>query len=72
MFLIKNITKVIANRLKGMLDQVISENQSAFMTGRLISDNIMIAYKVMHTLKRKIRGQEAYIMTTKCKSLSQK
>lgn len=59
--LVKIVTKVIANRLKGILDQVISENQSAFMSGRLISDNVMIAYEVMHMLKRKRREREAYM-----------
>ncbi|KAL8131281.1 hypothetical protein AgCh_007272 [Apium graveolens] len=59
--LVKIVTKVVANRLKMLLDQVISENQSAFMSGRLISDNVLIAYEVMHTLKRKRRGNDAYM-----------
>lgn len=59
--LVKVVTKVIANRLKGVLDQVISENHSAFITGRLISDNVMIAYEVMHMLKRKRRGRDVYM-----------
>ena len=45
--LVKIVTKVVTNRLKDMLDQVISKNQSAFISGRLILDNVMI----MHTLK---------------------
>lgn len=59
--LVKIVTKVVANRLKGVLDHVISENQSAFMSGRLISDNVLIAYEVMHMLKRKRRGSDAYL-----------
>ncbi|XP_074346913.1 uncharacterized protein LOC141685724 [Apium graveolens] len=59
--LVKIVTKVIANRLKGVLDKVISENQSAFLSGRLISDNVMIAYEVMHMLKRKRRGRDSYM-----------
>lgn len=59
--LVKVITKVVANRLKLLLDQVISQNQSAFLSGRLISDNVLVAYEVMHTLKRKRRGNEAYM-----------
>lgn len=52
--LVKIITKVMANRMK----EVVSENQSVFVPGRLISDNIMISYEVMHYLKRKRRGNE--------------
>ncbi|XP_074327612.1 uncharacterized protein LOC141665526 [Apium graveolens] len=51
--LVKVITKVMANRLKGLLQGVVSENQSAFIPGRLISDNILVSYEVMHHLKRK-------------------
>lgn len=49
--LIKVITKVLANRLKGMLENIVSDTQSAFIPGRLISDNIMVSYEVMHYLK---------------------
>lgn len=59
--LVKIITKVVANRLKEMRESFISENQSAFMKGRLISDNVMIAYKIMHFMKRKRRGKEGYM-----------
>uniref|UniRef100_A0A803QRP6 Reverse transcriptase domain-containing protein n=1 Tax=Cannabis sativa TaxID=3483 RepID=A0A803QRP6_CANSA len=53
----KIIAKVLANRLKGVLPCVISETQSAFIQGRLISDNIMIAFEIMHYLKRKRMGK---------------
>lgn len=56
--LVKIISKVMANRMKGMLQSVVAENQSAFIPGRLISDNIMISYEVMHYLKKKRRGEE--------------
>lgn len=59
--IVKIITKVIANRLKKTLDWVISENQSAFMSGRLISDNVMVAYEIMHFLKRKRRGRDTHM-----------
>lgn len=51
--LIKVITKVMGNRMKEILDDVVSDTQSAFIPGRLISDNIMISYEIMHYLKRK-------------------
>lgn len=56
--LIKVITKVIANHLKKLLDGMVSQNQSAFIPGRLISNNVMVSYEVMHYLKQKRRGNE--------------
>jgi len=46
--LYKHTIKVVANHLKYILTKVISNFQSAFVKGRLISDNILIAYEVFH------------------------
>jgi hypothetical protein len=49
----KVISKMLANRLKGYLLEIISEHQSAFVPGRMITDNILLAYESIHAMKRK-------------------
>jgi hypothetical protein len=57
---LKIITKTIANRLKPILHDIISPNQSAFIPGRLISDNTLIASEIFHYLTQTNR-KEGYV-----------
>ncbi|KAL0796652.1 hypothetical protein Bca101_068029 [Brassica carinata] len=49
----KLISKVLADRLKQWLHLIISENQTAFIPNRLITDNILIAHELLHSLNTK-------------------
>jgi len=49
----KIISKVVANRLKPLLPKLVSEEQSGYVEGRQILDNIIQAHEVVHSLKRK-------------------
>lgn len=54
----KIVTKVIANRLKHTLGDVIDIEQSVFVQSRLITDNALIAMECFHWFKKKTKGKK--------------
>lgn len=46
----KIVSKVLTNRLKKILLDVINESQSAFFLGRQIKDNVLVAFETMHCI----------------------
>lgn len=54
----KIIAKVLVLRMSDMLGNCIHEAQGAFIPGRLISDNVLVAYEILHSLKMKKRGKK--------------
>ena len=59
--LYKLVSKVIANLLKNILPQIISENQSTFLSERLITNNVLVAFELMHYLEHKKKGKENFM-----------
>lgn len=45
----KICSKILANRLWGFLDEIIAKEQSAFVSGGLIIDNVLVAYECTTT-----------------------
>lgn len=62
--LYKILAKVLANIIKVILPGVISENQSAFVHGRNIMDNVLIAFEMIHHMRLKNRGNVGEIALT--------
>lgn len=55
----KCLTKIIVNRLKPLLNSIISLVQVSFVPGRNIQDNIIVAQEMVHSMKR-MRGNKSF------------
>lgn len=49
---------MLANRLKVVLPVIISKQQGAFISGRLITDNIITAFEALHTMTTRQGGKK--------------
>nr|XP_027067776.1 uncharacterized protein LOC113693433 [Coffea arabica] len=55
------ISKILANRLKNVLNLCISKNQAAFVPGRQILDNVIFSHEFLHHLKNKRQGNAGLV-----------
>lgn len=51
------LSKVLANRLKPCLKEIVLDKQSAFIEGRLLTDKALVAFEINHYIKRKTQGK---------------
>ena len=56
----KVITKIIVNRLKPLLKELVGPSQDSFCPGRFKTDNIIINQEMIHTMKRR-KGKKGYV-----------
>lgn len=57
----KIIAKSVANHLQKVLDGCIDDSQSAFVPGRLITNNVLLAYEVLHSFKNKRSERKCFM-----------
>lgn len=55
--LYKLVAKVLANRLKILLPGIISIFRSAFIKDSAITDNVISAFEIIHSMNHKTRGK---------------
>lgn len=57
--LYKVVSKCLVNRLRPILDELISTAQSAFVPGRMITDNALIAFECFHSIQKNRKERDA-------------
>lgn len=57
----KIISKIIANRLKPLLHMLITPTKCAYISGRHIQNNIVIAHEIIHSMKKRRKGKVSYM-----------
>lgn len=58
-YVFKIISNILVSRLRPFLPSLILPQQSAFVSGRVIRENVMVAHEVFHHLKGKRKGKRA-------------
>ncbi|XP_060968432.1 uncharacterized protein LOC133035987 [Cannabis sativa] len=57
----KIVSKVLANRLKDVLNGIISQNQSAFIQNRVIFYNVFIANEIVNAINHRKLGKSGWV-----------
>nr|XP_009797062.1 PREDICTED: uncharacterized protein LOC104243558 [Nicotiana sylvestris] len=60
-FTSKILSKILYRRLNPMLEKIISINQSGFVKGRMITDNVQLAQEIIHNIKQNTNGRNVVI-----------
>lgn len=56
----KIISKILVHPLRPFLNKLISPYQNAFVLGRAISDNVLLAHELLHSMNRKRTSRQYY------------
>lgn len=56
----KVVAKCLVNRLRPLLQEIISETQSAFVPGRMITDNALVAFECFHSIHKCTRESQDF------------
>ena len=62
------ISKVLANWIKSILPNVIFDSQSAFIPNRLITDNTIVVFEMVHQMQNRRKGKIGHMVVKLDKS----
>jgi hypothetical protein len=68
MSFIKLCLKCLVNRLSPILDNIISDSQSAFIPGRMITGNAFIAFECIHAIQQD-NSDRSNLQTRSCQGV---
>lgn len=53
--------KILVDRLKKILPKLFYEEQGAFVSGRSVSDNIILVQEILHSMHSSSRGRKLMV-----------
>lgn len=56
----KVVAKCLVNRLCPILDEIISPEQSAFVPGRMITDNALVAFECIYSIQQEKKPENSF------------
>ena len=56
----KVVTKIVASRLREVMEKLVSPRQCSFVPGRCMADNILVAQEVVHSMRMK-KGSKGWM-----------
>lgn len=60
----KIVTKILVQRIRPQLNEIISPNQNSFILGRGPEENFVIAFEILHSMNKK-KGKKKGLFTFK-------
>ena len=50
--------KTVTNRMREHMREIVSDEESAFVPSKLITDNVLVAYESIHSMRRRKKGND--------------
>ena len=55
------VTKIITKKMKLVHSNIISSNQSVFVLGKIITDNVVFDFEILHSMNKKSNAYKGFM-----------